>query len=313
MVAVMLATVLFTSGCGGSNTTGAEAQVKESLASSVSGSMESTERTGSAEETGASTGRTGFVDAGDIDSLITERDESELDLKEYFYSFEDREAEKEGDAVFYLANFEMTEDYFYMTDSVDIYAYNGIHIGHTKPGISLSLIGRCGNWYYFDLRGNTRFARVSDVEEAGFAGSEQDYIASMKPKEETPSTQTPASGSGTSAPVAVQSGTPASYVEESVPAETAPADSGKYTPEEAVAVYRSLMEEGGMTWNPSLKDVTSWGTGWIYLEKGDAEAVAASNLESAAMGDSAGNPWTEYYLEVTGSDDGTVYITEWHN
>lgn len=306
MVAVMLATVMLTSGCGGSNTTGAEAQVKESLASNVLGSMESTERTESAEGTGASTGKTGFVDAGDIDSLITERDESELDLKEYFYSFEDREAEKEGDAVFYLANFEMTGDYFYMTDSVDIYAYNGVHIGYTKPDISISMIGKCDNWYYFDLRGNTRFARVSDVEEAGFAGSEQDYIASMKPKEETPSTQASASGGGTSAPVAVQSGTPASSVEE-----TAPADSGKYTPEEAVAVYRSLMEEGGMTWDPSLKDGGSWGTGWIYLEKGDAEAAAASDLESCAMGDSVGNAWTHYYIEVTGSDENAVYTTMW--
>jgi len=29
------------------------------------------------------------------------------------------------------------------------------------------------------------------------------------------------------------------------------------------------------------------------------------------MGDSVGNPWTHFYLEVTGSDENAVYITEW--
>ena len=90
-----------------------------------------------------------------------------------------------------------------------------------------------------------------------------------------------------------------------------PVQSNKYTPEEAIAVYRSAMEAGGMTWDPSIKDVTSWGTGWIYLEKGQPEWCASTNLESAAMGDSAGRSWTKYYLEVTGSDENAVYVTEW--
>lgn len=90
----------------------------------------------------------------------------------------------------------------------------------------------------------------------------------------------------------------------------APVQSDKYTSEEAVAVYRTAMEAGGMTWDPSIKDVTSWGTGWIYLEKGMPEWTASTNLESAAMGDSAGRSWTKYYLEVTGSDENAVYITE---
>ena len=102
---------------------------------------------------------------------------------------------------------------------------------------------------------------------------------------------------------------------EETPEEEAPApvESNKYTPEEAIAVYRSLVEAGGMTWNPALKGVTSWGTGWIYLEKGQPEWCAATNLESFAMGDTTGNPCTEYYLEVTDSDENAVYITEWHD
>lgn len=91
----------------------------------------------------------------------------------------------------------------------------------------------------------------------------------------------------------------------------APVQSNKYTPEEAIAVYRSAMEAGGMTWDPSIKDVTSWGTGWIYLEKGQPEWCAATNLESAAIGGHGGKSWTKYYLEVTGSDENAVYVTEW--
>ena len=87
----------------------------------------------------------------------------------------------------------------------------------------------------------------------------------------------------------------------------------KYTPDEAIAVYRSLMEAGGITWNPGLKDVTSWGTGWIELDKGQPEWVASADLESFAVGDSVGNPWTQFYLEITGSDENCVYVTSWHN
>ncbi len=88
-------------------------------------------------------------------------------------------------------------------------------------------------------------------------------------------------------------------------------ESDKYTPEEAIAVYRFLMEEGGIAWNPSLKDVTSWGTGFMYLDIGYPEWAASTDLESFAMGDSTENPWTHYYIEVTNSDNDAVYITMW--
>ena len=74
---------------------------------------------------------------------------------------------------------------------------------------------------------------------------------------------------------------------------------------------RAEMEAGGMSWNPSIKDVVSWGTGFLYLDKGYAEWAAETNLESAAIGGHGGNSWTEYYLEVTGSDEECVYYTIW--
>ncbi len=307
LLAIMLMVTMGMAGCGEAAT----ADTKEAGQTAAESVSKEAENTANAAESNASDGKSDFVTAEEIDSLITEKDKEELDLKEYFYSYEDRNVEKEGEPVFYLANFEMTGDYFYLTDSVDIYAYNGICIGYTKPDIEITPIGRCDNWYYFDLRGNTRFAKVSDVEAAGFAGSKQDYLASIASKEEAPSTQTQVPNNVPSEPVEVQPEAPAPVQE--VPAEPAASESDKYSPEEAIAVYRSLMEEGGITWNPSLKDVTSWGTGWIYLEKGQPEWCASTDLESFAMGDSAGNPWTEYYLEVTGSDEGAVYITAWHN
>nr|WP_300816007.1 DUF5050 domain-containing protein [uncultured Acetatifactor sp.] len=112
-----------------------------------------------------------------------------------------------------------------------------------------------------------------------------------------------------------------------------PTAGDRYTPEEAIAIYRSLMEAGGMTWNPSLKgnwdetiglypiedwylhmdnyNGTSWGTGFIYLDKGMPEWAAGTDLESCAIGDGVGNPWTSYYIEVTGADAECVYIVMW--
>lgn len=90
-------------------------------------------------------------------------------------------------------------------------------------------------------------------------------------------------------------------------------ENDKYTPEEAIAIYRSIMESNGITWDPSIKEFASWGSGWIYLTKGQPEWAAETDLESYAMGDTGGNQWTLYYLEVTGSDEDCVYVTAWHS
>jgi hypothetical protein len=88
-------------------------------------------------------------------------------------------------------------------------------------------------------------------------------------------------------------------------------DSGKYTPDEAFNVYRSILESNGMTWNPSIKDWASWGTGWISLKKSSLEEEAQSDLKGYAFGDGQGNSFTIYYMEVTGYDDNRVYVTCW--
>lgn len=241
----------------------------------------------------------------DIESMIND-ELADLNLKEYDDSFEDRDVDTSGKPVFPFENFEGCEDFYYLTDSVNLYIDNGKCIGYTKPNIEIYAIMEYEGWYYVDVSGAPRFVRASDVKANGFEGTKQDYIEATTPvsvPETNPTTPT------------VVPETPKDNTNPNVevlPEEPVQTNS-KYTPEEAIAVYRSLMEAGGIIWNPELKDVSSWGTGWIYLEKGRPEGTAESNLESFSFGDSVGNPWTQYYLEVTGSDENAVYITEWHN
>lgn len=243
----------------------------------------------------------------DIDSKITEKDDSELNLKSYYYSMEDRTVCDGGEDVFGFVLFENTDSLNYVTiGEVPIYAQNGVKLGYTKESVDIIVLGVYGDWCYFDLNGENKYARLSDIEANAITIAERDAKAeeeANKQEEATVKTETPVENVPAEQPVIDEPSVPDESVE--TPA------SDKYTPEEAIAVYCSLMESGGITWNPALKDGGSWGTGFMYLDKGYAEWAASSSLESFAMGDSVGNPWTEYYLEVTGSDEEAVYYTMW--
>lgn len=247
----------------------------------------------------------------DINSLIVEKTDEELDLKQFLYSYEDRTMDKEGERVFDTDLFNAVPEAFVTTDKVDIYNVNGIRVGYALENVELETFGEYNGWYYFYLDGNQRFSKAIDIK-ANCKTQEQVEIEAQEVEENVSSNTGNTQDSVPAEKETVE--TPVEQPEVDVPVtEPAEPQTSKYTPEEAIAVYRSLIEAGGMTWNPSLKGETSWGTGWIYLDKGYAEEVAASNLASFAMGDGGGNPCTEYYLEVTGSDDEAVYITEWHN
>lgn len=270
----------------------------------------------------------------DVESLVTEKSDAELKLKEYADSFEDRKAEQEGESVFYLANFKNKKETYRLSGSVSLYGFNGVRIGYTKPNVSIVTIGQFDeSWYYFQLDRKPRFARVADVEANGTvrkaSGSAVEGDASP-PAEANPATpvaeaptarQAPAPAPrapvepAPSEPAPVEQAPVEQAPAEQAPVEQAPAQGGnKYTPEEAAAVYKSLVEAGGIAWNPALKGVTSWGTGWIFLEKGQPEWSASACLEAYAFGGGdASNPVTEFYFEVTGSDEDSVYITKWHN
>lgn len=250
------------------------------------------------------------TEMADIDSLIVEKTDDELDLKQFFYSYEDRTMDKVGEQVFHTDWFEYLPEIFVTTGNVDLYNINGIRIGYTLKNVEIDPFGEYNGWYYFYLDNEKRFARVEDVSANSIVKEVIDYTQeeTNEHEESTVKTEKPNDSVPVEPPVVDNPNTSV----EPEPVEQ-PVTSDKYTPEEAVAVYRSLMEAGGITWNPALKDVSSWGTGWIELDKGQPEWVASSNLESFAVGDSVGNPWTQFYFEVTGSDEDYVYITEWHN
>lgn len=113
-----------------------------------------------------------------------------------------------------------------------------------------------------------------------------------------------------------------------------PAPAGEeYTIEELVAIYRYIIEANGIIWDPSLKgnwsetigqhDIFewykydadynggSWGTG--FLDPGDIERCAYSDLESFAFDDGTGHKTTRYYFEVLGWDEdmGMIEIVAW--
>lgn len=239
----------------------------------------------------------------DIDSMIIEKTDEELDLKTYNYSVEDRTVCDDGNDIFGSVIFDYTDLAYVTTAKVPIYASNGVKMGYVKENVDIIALGTYGNWCKFDLDGENKYARLPDIEANAITMSERDAIIeeANRQEESTVKVENPVENVPVEQPVV-----------ETPPEPEAP-DSDKYTPEEAIAVYRSLMEAGGMTWNPGLKDVSSWGTGWIELQKGMPEWCAETNLESAAIGSHGGNSWTQFYFEVTGSDEEAVYITEWHN
>lgn len=210
-----------------------------------------------------------------------------------------------------------------LVESVSIYDTDNTLVGYTKEDIQIHVIVSNDEWNYCSFGEFTNNYLVK-TEELMNAISDKDKERLLAAS----ATPTPApTPSPTKAPETPKVETPK---EESTPTVSEPVvdipvvappveeqpvvvENDKYTPEEAIAVYRSIMESNGITWDPALKDGGSWGTGWIYLTKGQPEWAAATDLESCAMGDTCGNQWTLYYLEVTGSDEDAVYVTSWHN
>ena len=199
-----------------------------------------------------------------------------------------------------LDTLELTNAIYTLEKSVDIYCMDTSYAGYTKEGIEVEVLRSNDEWSF------------CGIDSCGYLIKNEELLAAIAEDNE----EVDIVKEETSTPVNEVVDTSSEPITETrtteTPAETA-VESNKYTPEEAISVYRSLMEAGGITWDPSIKDVTSWGTGWIYLEKGMPEWCASTDLESFAMGDTTGNPCTEYYLEVTGSDENAVYITEWHD
>ena len=305
---LMTVTMVMVGGCGN------QIETNENTKDAIVNSDVNTVETNEMELSEANTTEVVSTDVNAIqefDPVITEKDDSELHLKNYHDYLEDKTLCTDED-VFSNGAFESVEDvYFQTTKKVPMYASNGVRTGYIDEDVGFSVIATCGDWCYFyiGMDNAKRYARLSEIEENSMTLEEIDAMraeaevqAKVDAEAEKQQTQTK--------PVedtSLQNTPPATE-----PVEI-PVKSNKYTPEEAISIYRSIMEGGGITWDPSLKGVSSWGTGFFYLDKGYPEWAGESSLESFAMGDSVGNPWTRYYLEVTDSDDECVYFTSWHN
>lgn len=230
-------------------------------------------------------------------------------------------------------DFDAMEDFvepYILTDSIDVYSYFGTYAGYTKPDIEVMTSGRDDEWVVVAFAEYSYLVKAEDFEKNAVPMQREIENTLESPQEGVVSEKIePAPAANGSV---ASGGTNGTLVEQG---QVTVEENTKYTPEEAVAVYRSIMEAGGMKWNPSLKGNWNdtigqypieewnlhsdnyfggnWGTGWIYLEKGMPEESAESNLASAKMGDTVGNPYTDFYFEVTGSDKNAVYITEWVN
>lgn len=238
------------------------------------------------------------MEEGILDEPDTEEASDNKDKNEYIEErdiFVCKEIDIGDGTEIDLSNKETIQGPFIFTESTDIYSYYFTYAGYTKPDIEIHSVGKVGDWIFVPFAQSSFLVKAEDFEKVAVLKDDNSGNTDVQEVVNNQSIVNETLVENTST--------------EETPVETPASD--KYTPEEAVAVYRSLMEAGGMTWNPSLKNGGSWGTGWIYLEKGQPERSAAANLESAAMGDSVGNPWTNFYLEITGSDENAVYITEW--
>ena len=306
ILAIFMVVIMTLSGCGNTkeenniNTTMTESNISENVEDGTS----TTEVEDIACESTS-------PEKNDINSKITEKDDSELDLKSYYYSIEDKTVCDEREDVFGAVSFQSTSSNNYVTTSkVPIYAKNGVKLGYTKEDVVIIVLGIYGDWCYFDLNGENKYARLSDIENNSITIEERDAKAeeeTNKQEESSVKTEAPVENIPSSEQPVIDVPPVSEPIE--TPAE-APA-SNKCTPDEAIAVYRGLMEAGGITWNPALKEGGSWGTGWLYLDKGYPESAAGSSLESFAIGNHGGASWTEFYLEVTGSDEECVYYTMW--
>lgn len=250
------------------------------------------------------------VISGDKESEENSKEESVSDVKKEVEYTEQRDifVVKQidtGDGTeIDLSKQETINGPFVFTESIDIYSYFFTYAGYTKPDIEVYSVGKIGDWVFVPFAQSAFLVKTEDFDRVAVLkdkGGENEEVQEVAEISEVISEKSTADEPEENSP------------EMPTTEASAPEQSNKYTPEEAIAVYRSAMEAGGITWNPGLKGVTSWGTGWIYLEKGQPEWSASTDLQSFAMGDSGGNPWTEYYLEVTSSDESAVYITAWHN
>ena len=262
-------------------------------------------------------------------------EEQELKLKEYDYSFEDRSISIIGTPVLDSSTFQEDIQEIHLKDSVDLYIDENLKVGYTKPDIDIYILGKTDGWYSLQVGDKRRFAKMDEVDKSieqsnessdsneesktqeSSSTSETTKKDTSTTKKETSSSKSESSNTNTNTNInssytsKEEQPTNSEPVAQEQPKEE-PATNNKYTPEEAIAYYRSQVEAQGMHWDPSIKAEASWGTGWTPLSKDELNSDYISNaMAGYNYGNGDGTPYRRYYLEVTGSDENYVYVTEW--
>lgn len=205
-----------------------------------------------------------------------------------------------------------------LTKSVNLYYTNEKLCGYTKENIDIKVVTSDDNWSYVTFDKNSFLLKTSDINDAKYVEeTEEATTENTSTKKETSSSKNESSNTNTNTnsnsnnTSKEEQPTNSEPVAQEQPQEQ-PTTSNKYTPEEAIAYYRSQVEAQGMKWDPSIKEFAPWGTGWIPLSKDELNAAyVANDMASYNMGSGDGIPFRTYYIEVTGSDENYVYVTEW--
>lgn len=222
-----------------------------------------------------------------------------------------------------------------LTKSVNLYYTNEKLCGYTKENIDIKVVTSDDNWSYVTFDKNSFLLKTSDINDAKYveeteeattkntstkketstknnnASSETTKKETSSSKNESANTNNNTSNNTSNTAKEEQPANSEPKVEETQPQEQ-PTTSNKYTPEEAIAYYRSQVEAQGMQWNPSIKEFASWGSGWIPLSKDELNSSwIANEMAGFNYGSGDGTPFRNYYIEVTGSDEDNVYITAW--
>lgn len=267
----------------------------------------------------------------------TEKNEEPKYTEHETYFLEDG-VESEGNQ-YDMSTMKPSDKKYTLTKSVDLYYLNEKKCGYTKENIDIQIITSNDDYCYVNLEHKYFLMKTKDVEDAKLVDENEEVETNTQDKEseqtsntitkettkkdtstkkDTTSTKNESANTNTNTnsnsnnTSKEEQPTNSEPVAQEQPQEE-PTTSNKYTPEEAIAYYRSQIEAQGMQWDPSEKEGASWGTGFIPLSKDELNAsFIANDMAGYKYGDGTGNWSPYYYLEVTGSDNDYVYVTIWN-
>ena len=201
-----------------------------------------------------------------------------------------------------------------LTKSVNLYYINEKLCGYTKENIDINVVTSNDDYCYVILDHKDGFLlKTKDVEAASVEGIEvaEDNLSEDKNQESSSSggkkqdtTGTKNESTNTNNNTSSNNTSNTAQEEQSANSEPEVEESDTtfnidYTPEEALAYYRSQVEAQGMKWDPSIKDVVSWGTGFLPLSKDELnDDYIANEMAGYNYGSGVGTPFRTYYMEI---------------